>query len=53
MDMPNTALNVLGNTLAPIVISKWEGKFDEQRYQAVILSINQPPQSITNRSSRS
>lgn len=39
MDMPNTALNVLGNTLAPLVISKWEGKFDEQRNQKVILNI--------------
>ena len=29
MDMPNTALNVLGNTLAPIVIAKWENKFSD------------------------
>ncbi|WP_171457867.1 cation:dicarboxylate symporter family transporter [Acinetobacter pittii] len=52
MDMPNTALNVLGNTLAPLVISKWEGKFNEQRYQSAILSIKNPTQSITNHSSK-
>ncbi|CAB5526666.1 Glutamate-aspartate carrier protein [Pseudomonas putida] len=27
MDMPITALNVLGNALAPLVISKWENQF--------------------------
>ncbi|EEG09654.1 sodium:dicarboxylate symporter [Pseudogulbenkiania ferrooxidans 2002] len=27
MDMPNTALNVLGNALAPLVIAKWEKQF--------------------------
>ncbi|KPU59538.1 dicarboxylate symporter family protein [Pseudomonas fluorescens] len=26
MDMPTTALNVLGNALAPLVISKWEAR---------------------------
>jgi proton glutamate symport protein len=25
MDMPTTALNVLGNALAPLIIAKWEG----------------------------
>lgn len=52
MDMPNTALNVLGNTLAPLVISKWEGKFDEQRYQEAILSLDHPTSSITDHSSK-
>lgn len=28
MDMPTTALNVLGNALAPLVISKWEERRD-------------------------
>lgn len=36
MDMPNTALNVLGNTLAPIVIAKWENKFSEPRYRQTL-----------------
>ncbi|MEB6592646.1 cation:dicarboxylase symporter family transporter [Pseudomonas asiatica] len=26
MDMPVTALNVLGNALAPVVVAKWEGR---------------------------
>ena len=26
MDMPVTALNVLGNALAPLVIARWEGQ---------------------------
>lgn len=26
MDMPVTALNVLGNALAPIVVAKWESR---------------------------
>ena len=40
MDMPNTALNVLGNTLAPIVIAKWENKFSETRYQEAVKQLN-------------
>ncbi|WP_200884261.1 cation:dicarboxylate symporter family transporter [Dickeya undicola] len=36
MDMPNTALNVLGNALAPLVIAKWESKFDVQRHQQAL-----------------
>ncbi|WP_193747038.1 cation:dicarboxylate symporter family transporter [Dickeya sp. NCPPB 3274] len=38
MDMPNTALNVLGNALAPLVIAKWESKFDVQRHQQALTS---------------
>ncbi|MCA7012437.1 cation:dicarboxylase symporter family transporter [Dickeya dadantii] len=38
MDMPNTALNVLGNALAPLVIAKWESKFDAQRHQQALTS---------------
>jgi len=34
--MPNTALNVLGNTLAPIVIAKWENKFSDKRYAETV-----------------
>lgn len=31
MDMPITALNVLGNALAPLVIAKWEGTLRRER----------------------
>ncbi|GGG25408.1 proton glutamate symport protein [Lysinibacillus alkalisoli] len=30
LDMARTAVNVMGNSLATIVIAKWEGRFDEQ-----------------------
>ncbi|MBA2923057.1 cation:dicarboxylase symporter family transporter [Pseudomonas sp. P7] len=31
MEMPTTALNVLGNALAPLVIAKWEGRAGQQQ----------------------
>jgi proton glutamate symport protein len=31
MDMARTALNVIGNALAVLVISKWEGVYDAQK----------------------
>ena len=31
MDMARTAVNVLGNCLATVVIARWEGEFDEAR----------------------
>ena len=31
MDMARTALNVVGNSLAALVIAKWEGQFDEEK----------------------
>lgn len=31
LDMIRTAVNVLGNSLAAIVMSKWEGKFDQEK----------------------
>lgn len=31
LDMVRTAVNVLGNSLATIVMSKWEGEFDEDK----------------------
>ncbi|MGF6097639.1 cation:dicarboxylate symporter family transporter [Pseudomonas sp. 18175] len=34
MEMPTTALNVLGNALAPLVIAKWEGRGAELGAQA-------------------
>ncbi|TCV09046.1 proton glutamate symport protein [Samsonia erythrinae] len=34
LDMARTALNVVGNALAVLVIAKWERQFDEQKAQA-------------------
>lgn len=34
MDMPVTALNVLGNALAPLVIARWEGQLEAPRSDA-------------------
>ena len=31
MDMARTALNVIGNALAVLVVSKWEGVYDRQK----------------------
>jgi proton glutamate symport protein len=31
MDMGRTSVNVLGNCLATVAISRWEGKFDDER----------------------
>ncbi|GKW26849.1 glutamate/aspartate:proton symporter GltP [Pectobacterium carotovorum subsp. carotovorum] len=34
LDMARTALNVVGNALAVLVIAKWENQFDEQKARA-------------------
>lgn len=34
MDMARTALNVIGNSLAALVVAKWEGQFDIEKSQA-------------------
>ncbi|MFH7468201.1 cation:dicarboxylate symporter family transporter, partial [Pseudomonas syringae group genomosp. 7] len=31
IDMERTALNVIGNALAVLVISRWEGKYDDAK----------------------
>jgi proton glutamate symport protein len=33
MDMARTSVNVVGNCLATVVITKWEGEYDENRMQ--------------------
>jgi proton glutamate symport protein len=40
--MARTALNVIGNSLAVLVISKWEGQFDteKQKNYAVVMQKN-------------
>lgn len=43
LDMARTALNVVGNALAVLVISKWEGEFDyekQKNYHQTILEID-------------
>jgi proton glutamate symport protein len=34
MDMPVTALNVVGNALAPLVIARWEGQLKAPESQS-------------------
>ncbi|MEX3815348.1 cation:dicarboxylase symporter family transporter [Paraburkholderia sp. BR13439] len=40
MDMGRTALNVVGNALAPLVIAKWEGQYDAQKGKAYLASLD-------------
>ena len=36
MDMARTAVNVLGNCLASVVIARWEGEFDKEPPSPVV-----------------
>ena len=38
MDMGRTAINVLGNALAPLVIARWEGQYDADKGRAYLAS---------------
>jgi proton glutamate symport protein len=40
MDMGRTALNVVGNALAPLVIAKWEGQYDAEKGKAYLASLD-------------
>jgi proton glutamate symport protein len=40
MDMGRTALNVLGNALAPLVIAKWEGVYDAEKSREYVASLD-------------
>jgi proton glutamate symport protein len=31
MDMARTAVNVIGNSLATVVVARWEGEFDDEK----------------------
>jgi proton glutamate symport protein len=31
MDMARTAINVIGNSLATVVVARWEGEFDDEK----------------------
>ncbi|MFK2826168.1 cation:dicarboxylase symporter family transporter [Bacillus sp. B190/17] len=39
LDMGRTVVNVMGNSLAAVVMSKWEGRFDSLKGQKYLLSI--------------
>jgi proton glutamate symport protein len=41
MDMARTVVNVLGNSLAAVVMSKWEKEFDEKRAEQYINEVKQ------------
>ncbi|MDN4075810.1 cation:dicarboxylate symporter family transporter [Fictibacillus terranigra] len=41
LDMARTAVNVVGNSLAAIIMSKWEGQFDNQKAEAYIQEVKQ------------
>ncbi|WP_394236935.1 cation:dicarboxylate symporter family transporter [Niallia oryzisoli] len=41
LDMARTVVNVLGNSLAAIVMSKWEGEFDQEKAKHYVHSIKQ------------
>ncbi|MFM0645974.1 glutamate/aspartate:proton symporter GltP [Paraburkholderia bryophila] len=40
MDMGRTALNVVGNALAPLVIARWEGQYDAEKGKAYLTSLD-------------
>lgn len=41
LDMARTVVNVCGNSLAVVVISKWEGQYDSHKGQKYLLSIEE------------
>ncbi len=46
LDMARTALNVVGNALAVLVIAKWENQFDDKKakaYEKTLFAVEQTP----------
>jgi proton glutamate symport protein len=41
LDMARTAVNVVGNSLAAVVVSKWEGQFDREKAQSYVQNSGQ------------
>ncbi|MBB4824672.1 proton glutamate symport protein [Sporosarcina luteola] len=39
LDMARTVVNVVGNSLASVVMSKWEGRFDEQKQKTYFQTV--------------
>jgi proton glutamate symport protein len=46
MDMGRTALNVVGNALAPLVIARWEGQYDAEKGRAYLASLDARARTI-------
>ena len=45
LDMARTAVNVVGNSLATVVMSKWEGQYDAEKGQAYLKEISEKGQA--------
>ncbi|WP_157261864.1 cation:dicarboxylate symporter family transporter, partial [Paenibacillus sp. A3] len=41
LDMARTVVNVLGNSLAAVVMSKWEGQYDKQKGLAYAATVKE------------
>lgn len=48
LDMARTALNVVGNALAVLVIAKWENQFDDKKAKAYEKALFAPQQTPVN-----
>lgn len=46
MDMGRTALNVIGNALAALVIAKWEGQYDKEKGERYLRSLGTTQQQL-------
>ncbi|MGK5508857.1 cation:dicarboxylate symporter family transporter [Brevibacillus formosus] len=45
MDMARTVVNVVGNALAAIVISRWEGQFDQKKADNYVQAVKADPRA--------
>ena len=43
--MARTVVNVVGNSLAAVVMAKWEGQFDAEKGQAYLKEISEKGQA--------
>lgn len=46
LDMGRTALNVVGNALAALVIAKWEGQYDQDKGEKYLSSLRASPVTV-------
>ncbi|MBS4213548.1 MULTISPECIES: cation:dicarboxylate symporter family transporter [Neobacillus] len=44
LDMARTVVNVIGNSLAVVVMSKWEGQFDKEKASSYLQTLNDTKQ---------
>ena len=49
LDMIRSSVNVLGNALAAIVMSKWEGEFDNEKAKQYVETVKETKAKIRNR----